>query len=34
MKAALGEFRNFKVAENKNNKRDLRDFWWNYPISL
>jgi len=34
MKAALGEFRNFKVAENKNNKRDLRDFWWNYPISF
>ncbi len=32
MKDALSEFKNIKVVENHNEKKDWRDFFWNYPI--
>lgn len=32
MKDALNEFKNIKVIENHDKKKDWRDFFWNYPV--
>ena len=34
MKDALSEFKNIKIVENHDKKKDWRDFFWNYPLFL
>ncbi len=34
MKDALNEFKNIRVVEKHDEKKDWRDFFWNYPIAI